>query len=889
MRAKFAAVLLVAAAVGVGHQPACAVQVLSELYDYTHEPGALPHLDIVRARVLQVDHDLIQFEMEVAGPIPRDPGPSQEPVCYWRVDADKNIATGERLGDTGAEYIVRAVWHTNPYAGQAYVDALPGGSPAPFGFQSAPMFIADNVVRVLVRTDQLGGVTSFRWNCEAWSWDGSHDYIFNAEEATLSTNYRPAGAPARVTVDANACLRDGLSAMSVHPRIYDGTGQRLSSAGLSISLCAYQNLLTTSGEFIYAQPGKVGLTHVTALVDGVVSYNKCAVMVGSLLLRPSIIYLDNLAQMSGWISVEARDAYAAPVPLTGHLLEWYNDSPDVASISSGGFVQALPAGEGRTDWLHCTFDGQWLNNSCGVRVVKGAVLTPQPSEYRGRWVSFWLPGSISVIPQGMTLDQFMQQWDVLKATDVAYRTMYHLTRVVGAFGDRQDLDAVHEDDWYRVCGGSGNPIQLGFDVRVPGSCIQHSTYGPHMVMWHELGHNFPGSSPVIMHGICSGPTPSINAAYNEGLAGLMKLCAMQRIVYGPRNCGVNQTMVDALLDSRLVGSLPFDRITYVEGHLATYVANGSRYDTISPDVLDGIWIVLADEYGWEIYPRFFSAFLPPDVPLPLGFVPQTETDRATLFVAALSAAAGEDLRPRFRDEWGFPVDDELYASLYPHLAQRIADRAYEHYQRFDDVPDTNSAVAHIAAITDAGIATGTSTSPPLFSPWAGVTRDQMAVFLCRAAEKEPLDKPTPTFADVPKTHWAYGYIERLADAASWGGSPPTNGCRADNPATPENEALFCPGASVTREQMAKFLCLAAGKPPMPSCSGVFADVGAGGPSCRFIERIADPASWPGKVAVTSGCACPGGYPPGARCFCPRSPITRSQTAVFLVRAFGLPL
>jgi hypothetical protein len=77
----------------------------------------------------------------------------------------------------------------------------------------------------------------------------------------------------------------------------------------------------------------------------------------------------------------------------------------------------------------------------------------------------------------------------------------------------------------------------------------------------------------------------------------------------------------------------------------------------------------------------------------------------------------------------------------------------------------------------------------------------MAKFLCIATGKTELAKPTPTFSDVPTGHAFYGWIERLAHAASWGGTAPTSGCTATN---------FCPNQTVTRGQMAKFLVLAFG-------------------------------------------------------------------------------
>jgi Tol biopolymer transport system component len=203
---------------------------------------------------------------------------------------------------------------------------------------------------------------------------------------------------------------------------------------------------------------------------------------------------------------------------------------------------------------------------------------------------------------------------------------------------------------------------------------------------------------------------------------------------------------------------------------------------------------------------------------------------------------------------------------------------------FDDVPKTMSQWPYIEALVQAGITNGCSAAPPLYCLYDNVTRAQMAKFLCIAASKTPLNRATPTFADVPKAHWAYGYVERLADAASWGGTAPTGGCRIVG-----STKYFCPNDPVTREQMAKFLCLAAGKSAMPTCLGTFADAGSGNMFCTWIERLTDTGSWPGGVTLTSGCACPSGYPPGAKCYCPKASVTRGQMAVFIVKAFGITL
>jgi hypothetical protein len=152
----------------------------------------------------------------------------------------------------------------------------------------------------------------------------------------------------------------------------------------------------------------------------------------------------------------------------------------------------------------------------------------------------------------------------------------------------------------------------------------------------------------------------------------------------------------------------------------------------------------------------------------------------------------------------------------------------------------------------------------------------MAVFLCRAAGKSPLDRETPTFTDVPKTYWAYGYIERLADSASWSCGPPTVGCSLSPP-------RYCPESNTLRSQMAAFLCRANCKSTLNNPVPTFADVPATHPFYGWIERLADPGSWT-CGAPTAGCQM---VP--VRKFCPDGQVTRREMSVFIVRAFCVPL
>jgi hypothetical protein len=87
---------------------------------------------------------------------------------------------------------------------------------------------------------------------------------------------------------------------------------------------------------------------------------------------------------------------------------------------------------------------------------------------------------------------------------------------------------------------------------------------------------------------------------------------------------------------------------------------------------------------------------------------------------------------------------------------------------------------------------------------------------------------------------------------------------------------FCPGAAVSREQMAVFV-LRTLDPALdpPACTTpVFGDVPAGSPFCKWIEELA-------RRGVVTGC--------GGGNYCPSAAVRREEMAVFLTATFDLKL
>jgi hypothetical protein len=154
--------------------------------------------------------------------------------------------------------------------------------------------------------------------------------------------------------------------------------------------------------------------------------------------------------------------------------------------------------------------------------------------------------------------------------------------------------------------------------------------------------------------------------------------------------------------------------------------------------------------------------------------------------------------------------------------------------------------ADINALADRGITQGCGRFR--YCPAQVVTREQMASFLVRALALPPTEQDF--FVDDEGSLHEQD-INALAAAGI------TAGC---------GESGFCPGAAVTRAQLASLLARSLDLPPTEQ--DFFADDN-GSPHEADANALA-------AAGITNGCA------PGA--FCPQESTTREQAASFLVRA-----
>jgi hypothetical protein len=125
--------------------------------------------------------------------------------------------------------------------------------------------------------------------------------------------------------------------------------------------------------------------------------------------------------------------------------------------------------------------------------------------------------------------------------------------------------------------------------------------------------------------------------------------------------------------------------------------------------------------------------------------------------------------------------------------------------------------------------------------------------------------PGTTFADVPASHWAYGYIEALYQGGY------IVGCAAD-------PRRYCPGATMTRAEGAVFVergVHGAGYMPQEPPGATFADVPRGEWYFKWAEGL-----W--ADGYTAGC----GTAPLV--FCPLQGHRRAEAAVFFLRMLHGP-
>ncbi len=211
---------------------------------------------------------------------------------------------------------------------------------------------------------------------------------------------------------------------------------------------------------------------------------------------------------------------------------------------------------------------------------------------------------------------------------------------------------------------------------------------------------------------------------------------------------------------------------------------------------------------------------------------------------------------RFASHWDADLAESLSSGAVRHWKLHIG-------ETFSDVPPAHPFYRFVETILHDGISVGCGSNTD-YCPEEATTRQQMAVFVLRSKFGAWYAPPpcSGVFLDVACPGHITDWIEDLHARGIVAGCGPG--------------PTYCPGAPVTRQQMAVFLLktFQGGDYVPPACAGVFTDVPCTSPFAAWIEDLAN-------RHITGGC--------GGGAYCPGHPTTRGQMAVFLVKTFGLTL
>jgi parallel beta-helix repeat protein len=184
---------------------------------------------------------------------------------------------------------------------------------------------------------------------------------------------------------------------------------------------------------------------------------------------------------------------------------------------------------------------------------------------------------------------------------------------------------------------------------------------------------------------------------------------------------------------------------------------------------------------------------------------------------------------------------------------------------FSDTPPSNPFHDFVNTVARNGVTVGCGGGK--YCGGATIQRSEMAVFLLKSkfgASHVPPPATGTVFLDVHVNDFAAAWIEELASLGV------TGGCGMGN---------YCPTNPVTRAEMAVFLLktlMGIAYTPSPATGLIFSDVHIGDFAADWIEDLY-------SRNVTGGCQGPG--QPAQ--YCPNSPNTREQMAVFVTRTFSL--
>jgi len=408
----------------------------------------------------------------------------------------------------------------------------------------------------------------------------------------------------------------------------------------------------------------LGEARVEVRIAGQPRKAEVQVVAGEIRVEPAILLLSLEPYAAGQASLNAFSADGSAVSFAGRTVVFGGGNAVAAVDPQGSVTPSRPPLEfWESPYITASLDGMPARNACFVRVTEPELgLTMQ--DHAGAFVTFRVAQNVGPHPYG----QLIEQLQVVPVMDTVFRLQQRLTGARPHQGGRQFfvMDPGFDGDSTVPCGLSGNPVRLGVGVDNLRSCLGGADWVQWGVIGHELAHDF--LYHAALGAFLSGLNNSI--AYSEGLTTAVSLYCFEDILNDPGRYGVAPGTVDSLR----IPWVPLMPVNVRQQHyaaLASYEADPQYATEFDADLMDAILLRLGDDHGPGFMFRLLSVFYPPDE---VFMTYASETERLSFWVAACSAAAQADLRSRFREMWGYTIDDGYFEGILPLLEQRAGQR-----------------------------------------------------------------------------------------------------------------------------------------------------------------------------------------------------------------------
>jgi hypothetical protein len=344
-------------------------------------------------------------------------------------------------------------------------------------------------------------------------------------------------------------------------------------------------------------------------------------------------------------------------------ITFYGYDTSLISISEDGYVTGLRA-ESNSEigtWVSASLNGVPVASTTIVRVLSTQYEIPFSRSLGANTVLYY-PTSVNE----EDLSVYITHYEIPTVNEYAYVIQSQLMGVQPFNGAKQVFEIdFGETDKQSVCGISGNPIRLGWNIKgnewkncflVPFTPPRSPQWG---VFYHEMGHNFSWASQTFARGLGI-------FEYSEAIATALGLTTMETVLNDP---GTYPIEADAT--ASLQQLLARDEQVYLNDY-QNWLNNGANFSELNPNIIDGIWLYYKAQRPNDFASRFFRPLQPQYYnwvsPLLRNL---KEGDQHTIFVALISAARGQNLSEEFSNSYHYPLNSDLFTSAYEMFTQII--------------------------------------------------------------------------------------------------------------------------------------------------------------------------------------------------------------------------